>query len=382
MSNHEPRAASHEELQIADCRLQIEIRNALRLAARGSKLAAFFLLLAVCCLQLAASAGEVRARPELITPEAEQAIAKGLAYLARTQAKNGCWRTEGMGGAYPTAMTALAGLAMMAAGNTPCEGEHSENVRRAVYFILNSTTRSGLITAIVEENRSMHGHGFATMFLAQAYGAEQDTDLQRKLHEALTRAVALTAKSQSFNGGWLYAPDQNGDEGSVTVTQIQALRAARNAGIKVPKSTIARACEYIAKCANPDGGISYSLMSRGSSRPAISAAAVATLYNAGQYENPIATKCLDYLKKLLKGSNSATVFQGHRFYALMYTSQAMFFSGEEDWKEFFPKHRDELIKQQNADGSWQGDFAGHVYGTAIALLVLQLPYQYLPILQR
>jgi hypothetical protein len=328
-----------------------------------------------------ALAGEARVRPDLITPEAEQAIAKGLAYLARTQAKNGCWRSEAMGGVYPTAMTALGGLAMMAGGNTPCEGEYAENVRRAVYFLLNSTTRSGLITAMVEENRSMHGHGFATMFLAQAYGAEQDTDLQRKLHEALTRAVALTAKSQSFNGGWLYTPDQNGDEGSVTVTQIQALRAARNAGIKVPKSTIVRACEYINKCANEDGGISYSLMSRGS-RPAISAAAVATLYNAGQYENPVALKALAYLKKLLKGSNSATVFQGHRFYALLYCSQAMFFSGDEDWREFYPKHRDELVKQQNADGSWQGDFAGHVYGTAIALLVLQLPYQYLPILQR
>ncbi len=327
------------------------------------------------------TAGEARVRPDMVTPETEQAIQKGLAYLARTQARNGCWRSEAMGGVYPTAMTALGGLAMMAAGNTPSEGEYADNVRRAVYFLLSSTGRNGLITAMVEENRSMHGHGFALMFLAQAYGAEQDTDLQRRLHEAISRAIGLTAKSQSFNGGWLYTPDQNGDEGSVTVTQIQALRAARNAGIKVPKSTITRACEYIQKCANDDGGISYSLMSRGS-RPAISAAAVATLYNAGQYENPVAHKALEYLKKLLKGSNSATVFQGHRFYALLYTSQAMFFSGDEDWKEFYPKHRDELIKQQNADGSWQGDFAGHVYGTSIALLVLQLPYQYLPILQR
>ena len=327
------------------------------------------------------TAGEARVRPDMVTPETEQAIQKGLAYLARTQARNGCWRSEAMGGVYPTAMTALGGLAMMAAGNTPSEGEYADNVRRAVYFLLSSTGRNGLITAMVEENRSMHGHGFALMFLAQAYGAEQDTDLQRRLHEAISRAIGLTAKSQSFNGGWLYTPDQNGDEGSVTVTQIQALRAARNAGIKVPKSTITRACEYIQKCANDDGGISYSLMSRGS-RPAISAAAVATLYNAGQYENPVAHKALEYLKKLLKGSKSATVFQGHRFYALLYTSQAMFFSGDEDWKEFYPKHRDELIKQQNADGSWQGDFAGHVYGTSIALLILQLPYQYLPILQR
>ena len=69
-------------------------------------------------------------------------------------------------------------------------------------------------------------------------------------------------RAQSSAGGWIYTPDSGGDEGSVTVTQVQALRACRMAGIVVDKKTIDRAVDYIKKCQNPDGGISYSLGSR------------------------------------------------------------------------------------------------------------------------
>jgi hypothetical protein len=37
---------------------------------------------------------------------------------------------------------------------------------------------------------------------------------------------------------------------------------------------------------------------------------------------------------------------------------------------------------QAADGSWNGDYVGPIYGTAIATLILQLPYNYLPIFAR
>jgi hypothetical protein len=280
-------------------------------------------------------------------------------------------------------MTALAGLAMMAAGNTPGEGKYAINVRRAVDYLLGCANRNGLIARIGEEGaRPMYGHGFSMLFLAQAYGMERDPELQRRIRRVLERAVRLTVRAQSGDGGWLYTPDANGDEGSVTITQIQALRAVRNAGIKVPKSTIDRAVQYIVKCANADGGISYSLRNRGRSRPAITAAAVATLYNAGEYDSPVALKALDYLKKHLGGKSKSRVWAGHAYYTTLYASQAMYLSSEENWKEFFPERRDHLLKQQKQDGSWMGDHVGDTYGTAVALLVLQLPYRYLPILQR
>ena len=106
------------------------------------------------------------------------------------------------------------------------------------------------------------------------------------------------------------------------------------------------------------------------------------MYNAGQYEHPVAKKALEYIRKQLKGTNGARAFGGHQFYATLYTAQAMYLASEKDWNNYFPKLRDNLVKTQSKDGSWMGDGVGETYGTAIALLAMQLPYGNLPILQR
>jgi hypothetical protein len=331
-----------------------------------------------------AVAQTVSSRPELITDETEKSIKKGLVYLAKTQDREGAWKNQAGYGAYPCAMTALAGLALLASGSTPVEGEYSQNIRRAMDYVMKSANASGLISREAEEQQCMYGHGFSMLFLAQAYGMVRDEAYRNKIRRVLAKAVLLTGHAQSLAGGWLYTPDSGGDEGSVTVTQIQGLRAIRNAGIKVDKSIIDRAAQYIQKSANPDGGIRYQAGNQGESRPAITAAAVATLYNAGQYENPVAVKALEFIKKVLKNNRGSTamVFSGHEYYSTLYIAQAMYLSSAENWNEFFPRCRDDLIHKQQINGSWQGDGVGEVYGTAIALITMQLPYKYLPILQR
>ena len=285
-------------------------------------------------------------------------------------------------GSYPCTMTALAGLALLANGSTPHEGPYSANVRRAVEYVLSCSQPSGVLSNLAEESRCMHGHGFAMLFLAEAYGMERNPAQQARIRRVLAKAVELTGRSQSAAGGWLYTPDSGGDEGSVTVTQIQGLRACRNAGIKVPKTIIQRATKYIENSANPDGSIRYRADMRGEQgRPPITAAAVATLYNAGEYENPVAVKSLDYLLQRVRGKEQQ-LFSGHLFYGQLYMAQAMYLSSEANWKGYFPATRDWLIQIQGSDGSWNGDSVGTTYGTAVALLILQLPYANLPILQR
>lgn len=317
-------------------------------------------------------------RPEQITPEAETAIAKGLRLLVKLQERDGSWRSPA---GYPTAMTSLAGLALLASGNTPVEGPYAANVRRAMEYLIANSGPSGLIARVDEEQSCMHGHGFAMLFLAEAFGMERDPQRQAKIRRVLEKAIKLTGQSQSARGGWLYTPNSGGDEGSVTVTQIQGLRACRDAGIRVPKSIIDRACKYIADSANGDGGISYRVGQPGS-RPAITAAAVATMYNAGHYEDPVALKALEYVKRLLAGNAHAYPSGGHEYYAMLYVAQAMYLSSEENWIQYFPRVRDNLIKTQSSSGGWTGDGIGEVYGTSIALVTLQLPYGYLPVFQR
>ena len=324
---------------------------------------------------------QVEVYPRGINKEIEEAIKRGLEYLARNQAQDGSWRSGGGQGGYPAAMSGLAGMALVASGSTPTRGKYYWSVRRAVEFLLkNADVNTGVISVPQEEGRSMYGHGFSTLFLASVYGMEEDAHIQERLHDVLTRAVRLIAQAQSGAGGWLYTPDSGGDEGSVTVTQVQALRACRMAGIVVDKKTIDRAVDYIKKCQNSDGGIAYSAASRGESRPAISAAGIAVLYNAGFYDDqPFVDKALKYVMKHVSPTADNT---GHHYYTQLYFAQALFQRGGKDWDDYLAKFAPWLLRQQRKDGSWDGDGVGPVYGTAIALIIMQLPYALVPIYQR
>lgn len=319
--------------------------------------------------------------PKHVTPEALRGVTRGLDYLAAQQADDGSWITGG-GEAYPTAMAGLAGTAFLAHGDSPTRGRYSKNVQGAVEFLVRCATPTGLITGPSQDRgQPMHGHGFALMFLASAYGMITKESLRKQVRDAIRKAVALTSQGQSAQGGWTYIPGA-GDEGSVTVTQVQALRAAHNAGFLVPRAVIEEAGNYLEKCRTPEGGIMYSLGSGGGPKLPISAAAVATLYNAGQFDSPIATDCLKYVWGQFRAAEGWNKEGGHAFYAHLYAAQGFYMAGDEYWDAYFPPARDQLLAMQGQDGSWNGDGIGAVYGTAIADIILQLPFKYLPVFQR
>jgi hypothetical protein len=258
-------------------------------------------------------------------------------------------------------------------------GQHAD--LRSTY-LLNSAQSNGLICRPGEEEaRSMYGHGFSMLFLSQVMGMEGDADRLAEIRRVLRKAVELTGRAQSRLGGWIYTPDSGGDEGSVTITQVQALRSCRDAGIAVPRQVIDQAMGYLEKSLQPDGGIAYRVGMVGS-RPPITAAAVACWFNAGQYDNPMAIRALEYCKKNIGVGGQQRGVWGHYMYAHLYYSQVLYLAGEDHWREYYPQMREHLLTLQNEDGSWEGDGVGRVYGTALALTILQLPYNHLPIYQR
>ncbi len=321
-------------------------------------------------------------RPEGVTLEVLRAIQAGTNYLARTQNHDGSWNNMGGWGTYPTAMTALAGTALLSTGSTATEGPQSRAVRKATEFVVRAAQPSGLIATPAEEGRSLHGHGFALIFLAQAYGMEQDRSTEQRIRNVLVRGVRITERSQSRAGGWLYSPDNEGDEGSVTVTQIQGLRACRDAGIQVSPTTIKNAIRYIERSSNPDGGIRYMMSQSGEGRPPITAAAVATLYNAGNYDSPLALKCLAFCDRTISVHSAGSLMWGHFYYSHLYLAQAKYQRGGKEWGQYWKAISQRLTSLQQGDGSWMGDDVGTSYGTAIALIILSVPYQYVPIYQR
>ncbi|HEX6812613.1 MAG TPA: prenyltransferase/squalene oxidase repeat-containing protein, partial [Planctomycetota bacterium] len=301
-----------------------------------------FAAAAVALIGACFSPAQDAAYPPGVSKEMHEAMLKGLEWLARNQANDGSWRNSGGYGSYPAAMTGLAGMAFIAGGSTPTRGKYWQHVRRAVDFLVkHADANTGVISVPQEEGRSMYGHGFATLFLASVYGMEEDLRKQERLKRVLDKAVGLIAAAQSSAGGWIYTPDSNSDEGSVTVTQIQALRACRMAGIVVDKKTIDRAVEYIKRCQNSDGSIRYSLNSGGDGRPAITAAGVAVLYNAGVYDDqPFVDKAVQYCKKQIQISVDNT---GHHYYTHLYWSQALFQRGGKDWADYFAKKATALL---------------------------------------
>ena len=145
----------------------------------------------------------------------------------------------------------------------------------------------------------------------------------------------------------------------------------------VPKEVIDNAMNYLVISTNSDGGIAYRAKMAGPSRPAITAAAVCCWFNAGEYDNPLALRALEFAKDRIPVGQRI----GHWYYAHFYLAQALYLAGEDNWDDYFPKMRDELLRRQREDGSWH-DQVGATYSTSLALIILQLPYNQLPIMQR
>ena len=238
-------------------------------------------------------------RAEAASIDVNEAVAGGLDWLVANQSRRGNWTANE--GRYPTAMTALAGTALLLEGSTPTQGKYADSIAQAVDYLISRSRPNGLIGDPKTDDRYTYGHGFSMLFLSQVLGEEEDLARRSELIKVLEQAVEFSGRAQTKDGGWGYVSAKDGndfDEGSTTITQVQGLRGCRNAGIPVPRETIDRAIAYIHKCTMPDGGVQYSSKG-GGGRPAISAAAIACLFNAGEYDDTHVPRMLTYAEKHL-----------------------------------------------------------------------------------
>lgn len=319
--------------------------------------------------------GRYAPAPELMRPGTVKAIQEGLDYLAARQDSDGSFR----GDLYRrnVAVVSLAGLAFMANGSTPGRGRYGNEINRAVTYVLEHVQESGYIYAAGSASHGpMYGHGFATLFLAEVYGMWPDSEVRDKL----VKAVRLIVDTQNDEGGWRYQPVRHEADISVTICQVMALRAARNAGVYVANETIDRCTAYVKQCQNPDGGFAY-MLPGGESAFARTAAGVVALYSAGIYEGEEIRRGLDYLVQHLPTPDSVD-FENNFFYGHYYAVQAMWHARGDYWRRWYPAIRDTLMARRQDDGSWADQQICPEYSTAMACLILQMPNNYLPIFQR
>lgn len=335
-----------------------------------------------------ANADEVEAD---ITPEIQAAVERGLEYLARTQNANGSWsciigykvnfdytpfKSEAQD---DVGVTALAAMSMMANGSLPNRGRYGDHVARGLQFVLSCVRDDGYIT---RHGTRMYSHAFATLFLAQVYGATSREDVRDKLK----RAVNLSVAAQNENGGWRYQPLPLDSDISVTVSVLQALRAARDVGIHVPRATIEKAMNFIKNCHDPrSGGFRYQIDYDGRITYALTACGVTSLYSAGEYQSEMVSRGLHYLETHFHEPYIHPTKDGkywlHSLYAHFYAAQAMYQAGGARWKRYWNRVTRDLIANQRKDGTWDDD-VGPTYAAAMATLILQVPNEYLPIFQK
>jgi prenyltransferase beta subunit len=331
------------------------------------------------------AASDDHLRGQAYTAEVHHAVHRGLDWLAEEQNENGSWTCQ-VGyklnedyRKYPDAMsdhvcvTALAGMAFLGSGSVPGQGKYGQNVERALDYVLSCVRNlDGYIT---QNQTRMYEHAFCTMFLAEIYGMSRRQDVGEKLRGA----VRLIINSQNKEGGWRYTPSSVDADLSVTVSTLQALRAARNVGISVPKVVIDSALKYVKKCAEPDGSFSYQInrdMTR-STFP-LTACGVVSLNSAGEYDSIEVRKGLTYLKRTRRTLHKDAY---HYMYGHYYAVQAFYVAGGEQFEDYYEDVAGELLRSQRANGCWEDD-VGPTYATAMACIILQAPCEYLPIFQK
>ncbi len=345
------------------------------------------IIFAVICLfavaAFAADSGPVAARDPVKMDEKTEAIVRGaLRWLASKQHPNGAWGTTDMEQQHPIAMAGYALMAYQAAGQLPGEGEFGKNVSLGLQYLLDNTSSDGLM-GNKNNGQYMYGHGVASIALAELYGQTRSASMKPKLD----RIIRVIIGSQNNEGGWRYRPIAYQADISVTVLQVVALRAAKNAGIDVPQKTIDAAVAYVKKCYHAEtGGFSYQPgQSPGFAR---TAAAIYSLQVCGLYDDPMVKAGSKYLFDHQREGRGEWWTYGN-----FYAAPAQYMQGADVWPRWYEQYKQMLVSKVTTKGdlSWwdpdnvqidSGRRVGPVYSTSVYTMMLAMPYHYIPLYQR
>jgi len=340
-----------------------------------------FILLIAGSASIAIPVMAADAPAEQTSPALDAAVARGLAFLAKSQSSSGSFDAGG----YESAITGLSLMAFLANGDVPDEGRYGSNVRAAVDFLLTRAPADGYFGTT--DSGRMYTHGIVTLALAEAYGVEHDPARQKKMRQVLARAVEVILKAQDVPkpppvaGGWRYEPQQTDSDLSLSGWNALALRAAQSAGVAVPKDRVQRAVQFVLNCYRADrGGFAYQPNQDAS--VAMTGVGVLSLYLLDAAQRPEALAGARYLAEHPVADDTRMPY-----YALYYSTQAAYQSGDVAWPAVWKVTQARLLPAQNkADGGWPqsrtAEEPGRAYATAMAVLTLSVPYRMLPIDQR
>lgn len=328
----------------------------------------------------------------------ERRVKWGLKWLAEHQEYDGYWSCskfggsgQHKGGAADThanggdeAVTGLALLAFLGAGNSVDYGRYRDTVRRGAKWLLTRQQPSGVI--------GIHKYvgGITLMAIAEVYGmAKPGRQFTQQLRVAAQKAVDWGVKSQCDKGGWNYSPGGSRNDQSVTGWWVMGLKSAYVAGLKVPMGTFKKALHFHREWTNEYGASGY--CAPASEKPGsirMSAVANTCLQFLGEDRNSgklVATAQLITAPQNLPGNGRVD------FYLMYYQALGLFQMGTKSpyWLVYNEKMKALLLGTQvmtgtvqDKKGSWNyadaafGESWGRVGETALGSLMLEVYYRY------
>ncbi|MFN0058593.1 MAG: prenyltransferase/squalene oxidase repeat-containing protein, partial [Planctomycetota bacterium] len=342
--------------------------------------------------------------------QTENAVRRGLQYLAAHQLESGGWgdpsRVDEKYGETMVGTSALALLAFLGAGHAPGRGsEHEPTVTRAIdYLLALQMPDSGHFGA----RTAAYSHGIATYALGEALLMHPDERVRRAVERGvkqILRHQQLDSDQSVRHGGWsyFYHSGRVYDEYprvSVSVWQIMALKTASLAGIDVAPGHFTAANHFLkAAWAQRYGRFLYSrepqrLRTSYPTLPGSTPAAVFALELLGENcESPEVAGGVRFITEhpptgwnVASSTSFVNDAAGNSYY-WYYGTLAMFLHGGEPWAAWNEALKSTLLPSQARDGSWEpicvySQYAGdtddyRVYTTSLNVLMLEIYYRYL-----
>ena len=258
----------------------------------------------------------------------------------------------------------------------------------SMYAFLSAILPAGL----VKKKNWCYEHAIAVYALAEAYTlcVKSFGENISQLEEAVIASGQFLIDNQNSDGGWAYSYVKDGGHTDTSIVgwQLQALKACKFTGLdfKNIDRTARKALSFMESKQGSTGAFGYNstkIRHDGTTLTAVGALCFQIWDSSANKNARRAVEFVDQNIKLDWDSKEHADLYGH-YYAV----QVMINHGGNEWKKYNKLFRDEVLKNQNEDGSYKQVQAGHQLGgrkelavhyrTCLATLMLESYYRFLP----